>query len=145
MFVATGDMDAAATVSGILAGLEEAAGAGPDGDVRARTFRRSAARRRAISLSGACIGQGGRIRRCRRFVIRPRISAFPTSSMRSSQRTFLRTPGSCFVLEALERRTCLLTLARVVADVLSRAARAAFADVLVIQTGQVIAQQQIYS
>ena len=33
----------------------------------------------------------------------------------------------------------------VVADVLSRAARAAFADVLVVQTGQVIAQQQIYS
>ena len=44
MFATAGDMDAATTVSGILAGLEEAAGVEPDGDVRARTFRRSAAR-----------------------------------------------------------------------------------------------------
>ncbi len=55
------------------------------------------------------------------------------------------TAGSCFVLEALERRTLPADPGGVVADVLSRAARAAFADVLVIQTGQVIAQQQIYS
>ena len=55
------------------------------------------------------------------------------------------TAGSCFVLEALERRMLPADPGGVVADVLSRAARVAFADVLVVQTGQVIAQQQIYS
>ena len=42
------------------------------------------------------------------------------------------TAGSCFVLEALERRTLPADPGGVVADVLSRAAQAAFADVLVV-------------
>lgn len=55
------------------------------------------------------------------------------------------TAGSCFVLEALERRTLAADPGGPVAEVLSRLARAAFADVLSVQTSQVIQQQQIYS
>lgn len=53
--------------------------------------------------------------------------------------------GACFVLAALERRTLPADPGGPVADVLARLARAAFRDVLVGQTGQVLQQQQIYS
>ena len=53
--------------------------------------------------------------------------------------------GSCVVLEALERRVLPADDGGPVADVLGRLARAAFADVLTVQTSQVIQQQQIYS
>lgn len=55
------------------------------------------------------------------------------------------TAGSCFVLEALEGRTLSADAGGPVAEVLSRQARAAFADMLSVQTSQVIQQQQIYS
>jgi hypothetical protein len=55
------------------------------------------------------------------------------------------TAGSCFVLEALERRSVPSDGGGPVAEVLSRLARAAFADVLTVQTAQVVQQQQIYS
>ncbi len=53
--------------------------------------------------------------------------------------------GSCFVLEALERRNLPGDAGGSVGDVLSRLARAAFSEVLTVQTSQVIQQQQIYS
>ncbi len=53
--------------------------------------------------------------------------------------------GDCAVLEALERRTLPSDPGGPVPEVLSRLARAAFAEVLTVQTSQVIAQQQIYS
>ena len=53
--------------------------------------------------------------------------------------------GSCVVLEALDRRTLPEDPGGSVPEVLSRLARAAFADVLTVQTSQVIQQQQIYS
>ena len=52
--------------------------------------------------------------------------------------------GACFVLQALERRTVPADSGGPVGEVLGRLARAAFADVLVTQTGQVLQQQQIY-
>ena len=55
------------------------------------------------------------------------------------------TAGSCFVLEALERRVLPDDPGGTATDVLARLARAAFADVLAVQTAQVISQQQIYS
>ena len=55
------------------------------------------------------------------------------------------TAGACFVLEALERRTLPADPGGPVADVLSRLAQAAFREVLIAQTGQVLQQQQIYS
>ncbi len=53
--------------------------------------------------------------------------------------------GSCFVLEALERRSLPADPGGQACDVLARLARTAFADVLAVQTSQVIQQQQIYS
>ena len=53
--------------------------------------------------------------------------------------------GACFVLEGLARRTVPSDPGGTVADVLARLARAAFAEVLTVQTSQVIQQQQIYS
>lgn len=53
--------------------------------------------------------------------------------------------GHCFVLEALERRTVPADPGGPVGDVLSRLARAAFADVLTTMTAQLIQRQQIYS
>ncbi len=53
--------------------------------------------------------------------------------------------GSCVVLEALERRALPPDPGGPVPEVLARLARAAFADVLTVQTSQVIQQQQIYS
>lgn len=55
------------------------------------------------------------------------------------------TAGAAFVLEALERRIVPADPGGAVADVLARLARAAFAEVLVVQTGQLLQQQQIYS
>ncbi len=55
------------------------------------------------------------------------------------------TAGACFVLEALERRTLPADPGGPVAEVLARQARAAFSDVLVDLTRQVLQQQQIYS
>ena len=48
------------------------------------------------------------------------------------------TAGSCFVLEALERRTVPSDPGGAVADVLSRLARAAFAELLAQQTAQLL-------
>lgn len=53
--------------------------------------------------------------------------------------------GSCFVLEGLARRTVPADPGGALADVLARLARAAFSEVLTVQTSQVIQQQQIYS
>ena len=53
--------------------------------------------------------------------------------------------GSCVVLEALERRSLPADPGGTAAEVLGRLARAAFAEVLTVQTSQVIQQQQIYS
>jgi hypothetical protein len=53
--------------------------------------------------------------------------------------------GHCFVLEALERRTLPSDPGGTVSEVLSRQARAAFADVLTTMTTQLIQRQQIYS
>ena len=48
------------------------------------------------------------------------------------------TSGACFVLDALERRTVPADPGGPVAEVLSRLARAAFADLLVRQSSQLI-------
>jgi len=53
--------------------------------------------------------------------------------------------GHAFVLEALEKRTVPDVEGGVVADVLGRLARAAFADVLSTMTSQLIQRNQIYS
>jgi hypothetical protein len=53
--------------------------------------------------------------------------------------------GHAFVLEALERRTVPDIDGGTVSDVLSRLARAAFADVLTTMTTQLIQRNQIYS
>lgn len=53
--------------------------------------------------------------------------------------------GSCFVLQSLERRTAPADPGGDIPEVLSRLARSAFADVLVVATSQVLQQQQIYS
>ncbi|MBK9738268.1 MAG: hypothetical protein IPO93_01855 [Actinobacteria bacterium] len=53
--------------------------------------------------------------------------------------------GHAFVLEALERRTVPADPGGPVGAVLSRLARAAFADVLTTMTAQLIQRQQIYS
>jgi len=53
--------------------------------------------------------------------------------------------GACFVLEALERRSVPPDSGGPVGEVLSRLARAAFADVLTVMTAQLIQRQQIYS
>lgn len=55
------------------------------------------------------------------------------------------TAGAVFVLEALNRRTVPADPGGPVAEVLARLARAAFAEVLVVQTCQILQQQQIYS
>lgn len=55
------------------------------------------------------------------------------------------TAGACFVLESLERRSLPADPGGPVAQMLPRLARAAFADVLTIQTSQVLQQQQIYT
>lgn len=54
------------------------------------------------------------------------------------------TAGACFVLEALERRSLPSDPGGAVADVLPRLARAAFADVLVTQSAQLIQRQMVY-
>lgn len=55
------------------------------------------------------------------------------------------TAGACFVLEALERRQAPADDGGPVAEVLGRQARAVFADVLIVQTTQILQQNQIYS
>jgi hypothetical protein len=52
--------------------------------------------------------------------------------------------GACFVLEALDRRSVPADPGGPVVEVLGRLARAAFADVLTVATGQILQQQQIY-
>jgi hypothetical protein len=52
--------------------------------------------------------------------------------------------GSCFVLQGLQTRTLPPDPGGPVAEVLARQARAAFSEVLTVQTSQVIQQQQIY-
>ena len=55
------------------------------------------------------------------------------------------TAGAAVVLEALAGREVPADPGGPVDDVLARLARAAFADVLTVQTQQVLQQQQIYS
>ena len=67
MFATAGDMDAAATVSGILAGLEEAAGADLM-EMFARAHFDVLLREAAGNFAERCVHQAGdRIRRCQRF------------------------------------------------------------------------------
>ena len=62
------------------------------------------------------------------------------------QENLLDSPAGCaFVLEALEKRTVPDVPGGTVADVLTRLAHAAFADVLTTMTTQLIQRQQIYS
>lgn len=62
-----------------------------------------------------------------------------------AERLLDSTAGACFVLEALARRTLPADPGGPAEQVLSRLARAAFADVLTVTTSQVLQQQQIYS
>lgn len=55
------------------------------------------------------------------------------------------TAGACFVLEALHRRTVTVDASGPVSVVLAEMARAAFTDVLLVQTSGILQQNQIYS
>lgn len=55
------------------------------------------------------------------------------------------TGAACFVLEALERRSVPADPGGPVAEVLSRLARAAFAEVLSTQAAQLIQRQMVYN
>lgn len=55
------------------------------------------------------------------------------------------TSGACFVLDALERRTLPADPGGPVSDVLARLARAAFADLLVRQSAQLIQRQLAFA
>ena len=55
------------------------------------------------------------------------------------------TSGACFVLDALERRTLPADPGGPASDVLARLARAAFADLLVRQSAQLIQRQLAFA
>ena len=130
MFAAAGDPDAARTVTGLLAGLGRPP---PRGDADGAVPR--AALRRAAAGGGRELRRAVRAPRRRR---RPAMSGLrPTTRGRGladfvdaffAENLLEDTAGSCFVLEALERRTLPADPGGPVADVLARLARAAFAD-----------------
>lgn len=174
IFAQEGDADAAATVDDILAGLAEAAGSASvrPAALRCDSAGRWCQSRRAIRRCGECelmelfarqhfdaILRDAAANFAERCVYRCGGAAAASAALAEdpqaldldsfvgaffAENLLEDSAGACFVLQALERRTVPADSGGSVGEVLARLARAAFADVLVAQAGQVLQQQQIY-